>query len=280
MSATRVITLPHGLWDGNRRRSSAELRSPTGADEAFLLTAGGLSRAEQVTELLARCVVRVDELPGGNDLARALTVGDREALLLHLRADAFGDQLACTLDCSACGERMDVDLCVSDLLLGPYDEVSDRHEVELDADGVHGEAVVRLATGADLEAAARQGDREGGLEELVRRCVLELRAADEPAPLALADALSEPLAELDPQAEITIEAVCPSCGVELSGLVDAATVLFAELTASDERLLREVDAIARVYHWGEDEILGLDVHRRRRYLELLSETDDEGRSGA
>jgi hypothetical protein len=276
VSATREITLPHGLWDGRRRRSAAELRPPTGADEAYLLSAGGLSRAEQVTGLLGRCVVRVDELPAGDDLARALTVGDREALLLHLRADAFGDSLACTLECPECGERMDVDLRVSDLLVAPYAEVRDRHEVELDVDGVRREAVVRLATGADQEAVARHEDRAAGLEELVERCVLELRAADEPPlPLALAEALSDPLAGLDPQAEITIDAVCPSCGEPLSGLVDAASVLLAELTATDERLLREVDAIARVYHWGEDEILGLDVHRRRRYLELLAETEFE-----
>ena len=62
MSATRAITLPHGLLDGGRRRSTAELRLPTGADEARLLAARERSRAEQVTALLARCVDRIDEL--------------------------------------------------------------------------------------------------------------------------------------------------------------------------------------------------------------------------
>ena len=85
--------------------------------------------------------------------------------------------------------------------------------------------------------------------------------------------MSAALAELDPQAEITIDAVCPSCDEPVNALVDAAGILFAELTRGDERLLREVDAIARAYHWSEAEILGLDVHRRRRYLELIA---DEG----
>jgi hypothetical protein len=271
VGATSVITLPHGLWDGSRRRSSAELRTPTGADEAYLLSAVS-SRAEQVTGLLGRCLVRVDDLPAGDELVRALTVGDREATLLHLRAATFGECLSCTLDCPHCGERMDVDLLVSDLLVPPYEEIRERHEVELNG----GDAVVRLATGADQEAAARHEDPRKGLEELVERCVLELRVEDTLPPLALADALSGPLAELDPQAEVTVDAVCPSCGEPLTGLVDAASLLFAELTGSDERLLREVDAIARVYHWGEDEILGLDVLRRRRYLDLLAETGDEG----
>ena len=271
MAATSVITLPHGLWDGRRRRSSAELRTPTGADEAYVLSAGGRTRAERVTALLGRCLIRVEDLPAGDELVRTLTVGDREALLLHLRGATFGDRLSCTLDCPECGERMDVDLSVSKLLVPPYEDVRDRYEVALD----NGQAVVRLATGADQEAAARHEDPTKGLEELVGRCVLELRGEERSA-VELADALSAPLAELDPQAELAIAAVCPSCGEPVTGLVDAATILLAELTGSDERLLREVDAIARVYHWGEDEILGLDVLRRRRYLELLAETGDEG----
>jgi hypothetical protein len=275
VSATTEVTLPHGLWDGRRRRSEAALRVPTGADEAHLLSLRGRSRAEQVTELLARCVDRVDELEADEPLVRALTVGDREALLLHLRATTFGDRLDCTVDCGECGERMDVELRVSELLVPPYPEVRERHTVALDGAGLRGEAVVRLVTGADQEAAARQGEGEAGLRELVERCVLEVRSADEPSPLELAEAVSGPLAELDPQAQIEIDAVCPSCGEPVGAAVDAAGVLFAELTAGDERLLREVDALARTYHWGEAEILGLDIRRRRRYLELLAEDASE-----
>jgi hypothetical protein len=269
VSATRAITLPHGLLDGSRRRTTAELRLPTGADEAALLAARDRPRAEQVTALLARCVERIDELAVDEDVVRALTVGDREALLLHLRASLFGDRLACVVDCPECGEPMDVDLLVSDLLLPPYDEVGARHSVELD--GGLGEAEVRLVTGADQEAAARRG----GVGELIARCVFDVRSVDELPTIALAAGLSNPLSTLDPQAEITIDAVCPSCDEPVSALVDAAGILFAELTSGDDRLLREVDALARTYHWSEAEILGLDVHRRRRYLELIVEDGDE-----
>jgi len=103
------------------------------------------------------------------------------------------------------------------------------------------------------------------------------RRKDEPPlpTLALAEALSEPLSALDPQAEITIDAICPSCDEPVSALVDAAGILLAELTDGDDRLLREVDALARTYHWSEAEILGLDVRRRRRYLELLTAEAEE-----
>jgi hypothetical protein len=273
VNAVCAITLPHGLWDGRRRESEAELRLPTGSDEAYLLSARGRSRAEQVSGLLARCVVRVGEVEGNEGLARTLTVGDREALLLHLRARVFGDDLACVLDCPACGERLDVDLRISELLVAPYREIQERHTVGFDYGGESREAIVRLVTGADQEAAALHDGPEAGLEELVARCVVEVSGprAEAVPPLVLAEALSGPLAELDPQAESTIETVCPSCGEPLSALVDAAGILLAELTASEDRLFREVDAIARAYHWSEGEILALDVHRRRRYLELLAE---------
>ena len=127
MAATSVITLPHGLWDGRRRRSSAELRTPTGADEAYLLSGGGRSRAEQVTALLGRCLVRVDDVPAGDALVRSLTVGDREALLLHLRRITVGDPLPCLIGCPACGATMELDLSTRALLLPPYEHLGEWH---------------------------------------------------------------------------------------------------------------------------------------------------------
>jgi hypothetical protein len=273
VSAACAITLPHGLRDGPRRRSEAELRLPTGADEAYLHSAALRSRAEQVTGLLGRCVVRVEDVEGDDTVVRRLTVGDREALLLGLRGLVFGDDLACVVDCPACGERMDLDLQVSDLLVTPYDEAPEERTIGFEHEGRPLKAVVRLPTGADQEAAARRADVEAGVAELVSRCVVSV---DEPvSPHALADAVSGPLAAFDPQAEITIDTVCPACDEPVIALVDAAAVLLAELTVGDDRLIREIDAIARVYHWSEEEILGLDVRRRRRYLELLAESGDE-----
>jgi hypothetical protein len=276
LGARSAVTLPHGLWDGRERRSEAELRLPTGADEAYLIAAEDRSVAERVTGLLGRCVVRIGDVEVDEELARGLTVGDREALLLALRAASFGDRLGCILDCPACGERMDVDLRISDLLVAPYAEIRERHAVPFDLAGTRGEAVVRLVTGADQEEAARHGDAGAGLEDLVERCLLEVTPeAPRLEPRELAEALSSPMGELDPQAEITIDVVCPACEEPFAALLDAAAVLFPALTASDERLLREVDAIARVYHWSEAEILGLDVGRRRHYLELLAESVGE-----
>lgn len=40
------------------------------------------------------------------------------------------------------------------------------------------------------------------------------------------------------------------------------------------RLLREVHALARAYHWSERELLALPLPRRTAYLQLLAEDED------
>jgi hypothetical protein len=267
-----AVTLPHGLFEGAERRQEAMLRPPTGADEAFLLDAAPTrTRAERVTALLARCVPRLAGRDAGEDAVRALTVGDREALLLHLRAAAHGDRIACVIDCPDCGARMDLDLRVSGVLLPPY---ADAHASYAARCGDY-EVRFRLPNGADQEEAARSGGFEAGATTLLERCVQEVRARGRRVrrvPERVEAELPAHLAELDPQAEVIVKLACPECGAETSALLDAATVLFRELTATSDRLFREVHAIATHYHWSEREILGLDVQRRRRYLELIADT--------
>ena len=165
---------------------------------------------------------------------------------------------------------MDVDLRVSDLLVPPYDGVASATR----SSSPLGSA--RQTFGSSRAPTRRLLRERGGIEELIARCVLEVGAGERPLPgAARRSSLANLLLALDPQAEITIDAVCPSCGEPVSALVDAAGILLAELTDGDDRLLREVDALARTYHWSEAEILGLDVHRRRRYLELFAEEGDE-----
>ena len=57
---------------------------------------------------------------------RSARSATREALLLHLRRLLVGDRLACVLSCPdpACGEPMDVELAVEELLVGPYAEAA------------------------------------------------------------------------------------------------------------------------------------------------------------
>src|SRR5215211_681517 len=154
MREAAAITLPGGLWADGQCRRSAELRPLTGEDEAFLAAAdGAVSPAALATALLTRCL-RV--LAGGEvdaDAVRGLTVGDREAVLLHLRRLSFGERLDCVLECPACGAAFDLELSVVELLQPPNGHRRERYEETIDGHAVR----FRLPTGDDLEAAATPG---------------------------------------------------------------------------------------------------------------------------
>jgi hypothetical protein len=247
-----IVTLPSGL--------AAEVRPLRGADEAFLEDAADLAPARRATALLARCVAGTDE-----DAARALTVGDREALLLHLRRLTFGDALPCVLACPACEELMELDLRVTGLLLPPYEEVRDRYELSLGDGRV---LPFRVPTGADQEEAAAAPPGEGA-RVLLERCV------EEPVGDEVAAAVAREMAARDPQAELRLRVSCPACGAPVETVLDAADYLFRELRGR-RSVYRDVHLLALHYGWSEGEILALPRGRRRLYLELLTETLAEG----
>jgi hypothetical protein len=278
MDVGRPIMLPHGLLEAGEIRRIVELRAPTGEDEAAVLE---LSRhataAEVTTAVLERCVQCLDGRAPTIDTVRALTAGDREALMLHLRRISFGDRLACVLDCPLCESRMDVTLSVGELLSAPYRDVQERHDATIEIGGEPLRVSFRLPTGADQEAAAAEDDVEAAIRMVIDRCVDEVRAGDRPLealPDEAIDALSATMARLDPQAETALHMRCPEGEHRFTAVLDAGATVIAELIASEDQLLREVQAIALRYHWSEREILGLDVKRRRRYLELLDGIDE------
>ncbi len=262
----REATLPHGVLRGGERRCDALLRAPTGADEVLLAESlAQASAAVRANALLAGCLVHLGGEECGPADVRALVVGDRDALLLQLRAAAFGARVACVLACPDCGQPMDLEPAVPDLLVDDYAEVAAEHELEGDG----GSPVrFRLPTGEDLEAVAEAADVAAGAALLLSRCVLggvEVDALTD----ATRDALEDALARLDPQAELRITVACPTCGDRVEATLDAAALLLDELAPDADALFREVHALARHYHWSEREILGLELPRRRRYLELL-----------
>jgi hypothetical protein len=272
VGARVAITMPGGVQSDGTRRRDAELRPLRGEDELFLAEEGAsLLPAARTTALLTRCLVRLGPCePVSEERVRSLSVGDREALLLHVRRSTLGERIPCVLACPACAEAIDVELLVSDLLVPPYDRWPEWHELDLGS----GTAVrFRLPTGADQEAAAPVAldDPAAAARLVLERCV------DGPVGSAAA-VLPEALARLDPQAEIVLELACPACAERFTALFDTGDYLCRELLARQGALFHEVHALARAYHWNEGEILALTPARRRVYLDLLAE--ERARSGA
>jgi len=280
--------LPGGLWRNGSCVREAFLRPLRGEEEAFLLDAGeALTPPARVTALLARCMVRlgVDEeiTP---EIVRALTAGDREALLLHLRRVTFGELLPCQLNCAhpGCGERLDLELKVSDLLVPPYASPQEWHVVPVIGGGENFRVRLRMPTGLDQELlAGRQWTHSEDPEKfLMQRCVETVSNDDcspipmEEWPAELAEGIGTWMSELDPQAETLVSLQCPACEQKFTGEFDAGAYLFQELRGHIPYLYREVHLLARSYHWSEAEILSMTPGKRAVYLNLLSEVDALG----
>lgn len=294
MENAATVVLPGGLWlDGVHHREAC-LRPLTGDDEVFLAESeGSLLPAGRITALLARCLTRLGPLDTvSTETARSLTVGDREALLLHLRRLTLGERLQCVLTCpqAGCGEKMDLELAVNDLLLAPYSHTAEHHETTVSTENGDTYRVrFRPPTGADQEEAASValGDPHAAVDLLLHRCVESVVDEDdvnEPIPVkdwpeAIARQLPPVMAELDPQAELRLSLTCPVCGHAFSAIFDTADYFFQEIAGRAKHLYRQVHTLAFYYHWSEAEIIGMTSKKRHIYLDLLSEALSGEESG-
>lgn len=284
MTKQVVTTLPNGYWEGGAHWREAYLREITGDDHIFLMErCEGLLPAHWVTELLARCVIKLGPHEATRDAIRSLTVGDREALLLHLRRLTLGNRLTCTLSCPECQEKLELEIEVAQLLQPLQRTVLQEHELSIRREGV-GTTVVRfrLPDGADQETIASMAltDVEAAADLLLRRCVLSVSEDGELAeelPAWVSEHLIARMAELDSQAETNLLPTCEACGQSFSIVFDAGSYLFQELEAEAERIYREVHLLAFHYHWSPTEILSLSTHKRRTFLELLEDELTESR---
>lgn len=274
--------LPGGLERDGEWQRTVWLRPLTGRDEVMFTELPGPGQ-HWVTGLLG-AVLSLDggATPAGVGIARALTVGDREAALLQLRRLTIGDNLSCVLVCPACGEKLDLDLRVTDLLLPPYPYAGRLHHAAVDDRGERFQVSFRLPTGADLEQIAplTLRDMGGAIATLIERCVEKVTGTGarhmDAWPAVARRYLPGIMAHLDPQAVVDLDAVCPACRAAFVAPFDMAQFISLEMTSARDDLFREVHRLALHYHWSEPEILTLTRRRRRRYLKLLAETTAVG----
>jgi hypothetical protein len=272
-----AINLLDGL-PGEGEAQNARVRALTGRDEALLGSLTDALPAQRITDLLATVTLRIGEhAPVNADLARHLTAGDRERLLIACAAATLGESVDVVARCprAECRELIDLSVDLVALLQPMQGARPPDHLLAVGSD-VGGRTLrFRLPTGADLEAAAQIAIDDAGAARasLLDACLLDIvderdtPVARELEP-AVAAALEDAIAALDPMAECTAAGDCPACGEPIRSLVDGFALLCSAVVTPD-RLLAEIDSVARVYHWSEAEILALPLPRRRRYLELI-----------
>ena len=200
-----------------------------------------------------------------DDLAR-LSVGTRDRLLLGVRIGTFGSRLDCETTCPACGTRLELSLDARDLVV-PEREI-DTSELELSDDGWT--VRFRLPDSTDIAASAKVADAGAVLAE---RC-LAVMSGERPAaiselPRRVRDRVTTRMAELDGQADVSLDLNCAACAHRWQAPFDPAAFLLREVAEYAARLTTEVHQLARAYGWSEESILAMGPVRRRRYLSLV-----------
>ena len=217
---------------------------------------------------------RIDALLAAAGEAPPTSLGSRNAAVLQLRARLLGASQPLRSSCTACGATVEftVDCAALARDLAPPADVHGEHHLE--TEGWH--VAFRLPLSADLRAASAHGsDRDAFVRTLWQRCVVRCERSDQlpcdadALPATVTETLSKRMEALEPGATVEFDLTCPECDTRWTARMDCGAVVWSEVQACAERLLLDVDALARTYGWSEAEVLALGATRRAAYLQLI-----------
>jgi len=213
--------------------------------------------------------------------ADVASLGARNAALLSLRARLLGrtQALRCTcVHCSATNEfSVDCDALARSLIPptgadGLHSLKSDGYVVEF-----HAPTPVTVRDCVTLSEAKGLGPEPSGhgfADALLSSCVVQCSDSRGVAcdvthlPDGVLEALGAALERIEPGASVEFDVICAECGAQWSAPMDCADVVWTEIQARAERLLLDIDVLARTYGWREDDVLALSDTRRAAYLQL------------
>ena len=228
-------------------------RSVSPVDCALLLAASagnGVSRDE-----LAQC-----------------SIGRRDAHLLNLHEKLFGPKMTGRANCPACAQAIEMNFSVTEIRAGSEEGFAPQFTTRFD----EYEITFRLPNSNDLATLVAGDDIVTQKRRLAQRCVLSASRdaqaiAFEQLPNEAVSALSERMAELDPQGDVQLALTCPRCSNRWEAPLDIVSFVWTEVQAHAAQLLRDVHLLASNYGWHEAEILSLSPARRQAYLELIAQ---------
>jgi len=205
------------------------------------------------------------------DTLSSLCIGERDRRLFLIREAIFGSRIEAVAICTHCGESLEFELSIFDLRAQDHPFTFAENYI-FHSDQV--EMSFRLPNSLDLIAVASLQDQEQVTFQLARRCVDHASFNGNENQEEFADDLlhcfSERMIELDPQADLLVNLVCPLCGHQKQAAFDIVSFLWSELSRAGKSLLHEVSCLAHAYGWQEKEILSMKPVRRRAYLDLLT----------
>jgi hypothetical protein len=232
----------------------------------------------QIIDLWEQCRTASSKVEAAVTLASAhdpgrdawsMSIGTRDRAIIELRARLFGNKLTGTDCCSACGQQVDVNISLPDLLDASEDTNGNGDPLFLETDGW--QLGLRLPTSDDVAAVIVSKDSERALFEL---CMVELKHLGEDVstdelPERIVAVAQQRLAQAESLADIQLRIECPSCGRKWDSCLDIGSIFLVELDAYVKRICNDVHLLASAYGWSEREILEMPSARRQLYLEMV-----------
>ncbi len=201
------------------------------------------------------------------------SMGASNAQLVGLHAHWFGPHIALVSHCPACAgaAEFSVDAPTLATQLAPAGQDT-QHCVQL----LGYEVRFRLPTPDDTTAvAAAAPDPAAFARELLALCITRSTQGDVAWPTLklpdeVLDAVSQRMEALDPGAVVSFALDCPQCTTAWLAPLDVGDLLWRKVRDAVERLLLDVDALARAYGWSEPEVLALSPLRRAAYVQMAA----------
>jgi len=203
----------------------------------------------------------------------ARTLGERNARLVELHASLFGGEIELLSHCPACRTVAQFSGNCEALAAQMWPRLVEAPPHRLEAQGHVIE--FRLPDSADIAIASSAEGGEEFTQRLLGRCVLactregnHIPVGELPVPVL--DALSQYMEKLDPGASVSFALDCPQCATQWQASLDIGELVWQKVRAAAERVLLDIDVLARAYGWTEREVLRLNPLRRAAYLQMVT----------
>ena len=225
-----------------------------------LLTAWDRSRALPEQEAVLSLLALAWPERSTDELAR-LPLGERNVLVLELRAALFGSRMEGFAVCPECGAELELTVDPRALAWRLRPEPAEAPE---DIAGYR----MRPINSLDLMASGHAGSEEEARGILLARS-LGLEAHELAQLGESTGALAERFERVNASAEIRLRLECAVCRNQPVLDLDVARYLLREVAAAARRLMAEIHELASAYGWGEAAIASMSAARRAAYLEML-----------
>jgi hypothetical protein len=201
------------------------------------------------------------------------SIGERNARLVELHARMFGPELELLSHCPACGTvaQFSNDCKVLAAQMRPTFDRTPPFQLES-----HGHLIeFRLPDSSDIDASAFADGVDDFAQRVLDRCVLACVREGSPIlpsalPTPVLDRLSQEMEALDPGASVSFALDCPQCAAHWQAPLNVGETVWLKVRAAAERILLDVDTLARAYGWTEREVLSLNPLRRAAYLQMVT----------